>query len=234
MDHPIFQLSIQKSKAILAHAGSLNLLLRTEINSLEGDKLIKEHIDYIVERLPTYHSQASDDSPLQSFFISQAFVSIISEFETFLVDVMSIIIRKHPLKLGTETFKLSEILELGNMQEIARVAAERHINSIMYKKANEYRKSLVDILSAEVTFLEADWPKFVESKARRDLGVHNGWLINDTYLRKVREAGMESAAEGSAAPSNNYFWECVTLLNKLIGAISAHTIGKFPDLELET
>lgn len=230
MTHPILQLFSAKTNSIHAHGTSLNLLLQTELASTMGNKELKEHIDYIVKRLPSCYMQPSGDSPLQSFFISQAFVSLISEFETFLVDVMSIIIRKFPLKLGAETFKLSEILEFANMDEIARVAAERHINSIMYKKANEYRKSLADILSAEATFLEMEWPKYVESKARRDLGVHNGWLVNETYLRKVSEAGMESTIQGSAVPSNDYFWACLDLISELMGKITRHAIVKFPDI----
>ena len=34
------------------------------------------------------------------------------------------------------------------------------------------------------------WPSFVEMKARRDLGVHNNWVTNGIYLRKLKEIGF--------------------------------------------
>lgn len=216
-----------KLKVMQAHAQSLNIFLEMELAALRGNEELSQSIKYVAERLPTSYAGNAEGDRVQSFLIAQTFVSLISEFEAFLVDVMSVVIRKYPNKLGAETFRLSEILELRDPDEITRVAAERFVNSIMYKRASEYRKALADLLSAEANFLEDKWPDYVERKARRDLGVHNGWRTNDTYRRKLIEVGMNPESAEFVTPTNDYFWDTLTLLSDLADRITQHCGKKF-------
>ena len=218
----------EKLSTIVAHARCVNLFLSIELESTNGNKNIEEQIKIITEQLPQNHKASTDSSPIQSFLLGQTFISLISEFEGFLVDIMIWVLKMHPHKLGTETFKLAEILELVEPEEIIRVAAERHINQIMYKRANEYKRSLIDMLSADNAFLSKSWAQYVEFKARRDLGVHNGWLVNDTYVRKVKEVGIECSISGFQPPKNDYFWDAVELLIAVINEIVSHCDVKFP------
>lgn len=63
------------------------------------------------------------------------------------------------------------------------------------------------VLSIDEAAIQAVWPRFVEAKARRDLGMHNAWRCNSIYLRKLAESGIASTLkEGeSAAPSDDVY-----------------------------
>ena len=63
MTHPILQLFSAKTNSIHAHGTSLNLLLQTELAATMGNKELKEHIDYIVKRLPSCYMQLELDLP---------------------------------------------------------------------------------------------------------------------------------------------------------------------------
>ena len=66
------------------------------------------------------------------------------------------------------------------------------------------------MLSIEVAPLQPLWPVFVQAKARRNLGVHNRWICNSTYVRKVKEAELtpefkEGESTFPPAKSDPYF-----------------------------
>lgn len=223
-------------KGMHAHAKTLNIFLQMNIAALRGNDDLTRSIHYISERLPNCYVGADKGECVYAYIVGQSFIALISEFENLLVELMSIIATSYPQKLGAESFRLAEILELGDQGEIVRVAAERYINGIMYKRASEYRKSLADVLSADENFLADRWAGYVECKARRDLGVHNGWKINDTYRRKVQEVDMQPSTDIYLAPSDKYFFEALRLLLELSHTIADHCTDKFrapvpPELE---
>lgn len=124
------------------------------------------------------------------FYLSHFFVAAISAFEQFLQDYVYQVILKHPMRVGTTTFKLSEILDAGGIEPLVQRAAEKLLNEVMYKKPLEVLTSVCEIMSISQASLDSSWRYFVEAKARRDLGIHNGWRCNSVYLRKVSEAGL--------------------------------------------
>jgi hypothetical protein len=227
MSTDIDRLLYRRLRTMQALAKSVNLLLQVKIHSLDGNEELTSFINYIEQRIPESYRAVPNESPFQAFYIGQNFIILVSEFEGFLVDVMKSIFRKHPKKLGSETFKLSEILELQDLDAVAEVAADRFLNAVMYKKANEYRKALVEVISADDDFLNEKWPRYVECKARRDIGIHNDWIINDTYKRKVQEVGLVVSTIGYFPPSNEYFWEALQLLAELANDIAEHCNRKF-------
>ena len=64
-------------------------------------------------------------------------------------------------------------------------------------------------------------------KARRDLGVHNDWLVNAVYLRKVKEARLEQAPLPGTRliPDFQYLTQSIELCDTLVGAI-ANLLGE--------
>jgi hypothetical protein len=62
----------------------------------------------------------------------------------------------------------------------------------MYEKPNQYLNKICDLLSIDSEELKEHWPTYIEAKARRDLGVHNSWLCNSVYMRKISEAGLDN------------------------------------------
>lgn len=124
----------------------------------------------------------------EKFFASHLTITLVSEVEHFLGNAISAALRLYPEKMGSQTIKLSEIVSASSKDEIVDRAARSVMNALMYEKPFDYLKSLANILSIETEQIEQLWPVFVELKARRDIGVHNDWVANEIYIRKVREA----------------------------------------------
>lgn len=147
------------------------------------------------------------------FFCGLLLFSLIAEVEIYFVDIMKSIIRRHPKKVGAIEFKLSDILD-SSPEELITAASESHLNRLIYKKPSEYLGELMNVLSIDKGKIEQHWPTFVEAKARRDLGTHNNWLINDTYRKKVAEVGLEPPLDSglSMCPDNAYIMKTIIRL----------------------
>jgi hypothetical protein len=143
--------------------------------------------------------QSLDSSPesrqaqvsFETLFSATLFVNLISEVEHFFVSSAATAIRLHPGKVGSETFRLSDVLAVSSTDELVERAADRALQALMYEKPADYLSGLCEIVSIEKTHLLEIWLSFVEMKARRDLGVHNNWVTNGIYLRKLREIGFD-------------------------------------------
>lgn len=129
----------------------------------------------------------------ETFFASQLTINLVSEVEHFFGSAVSAALRMYPEKMGAQSFKLVDIISANSNDELIDRAARTVLNKMMYAKPNDYIKGLAEILSIETTGLEKEWPVFVELKTRRDLGVHNNWVVNEIYLRKLRETNISSS-----------------------------------------
>lgn len=128
----------------------------------------------------------------ENYLVAQLFIAHISAFELFLQDLITVVVKKYPQKIGSVQFRLSEVLQASDTEELVYRAAEEILNKLTYKKPGEYLKEVCELLSVEPSLVSETWPKFIEAKARRDLGVHNGWVCNQIYLRKLSESQIAS------------------------------------------
>jgi hypothetical protein len=163
-------------------------LQAAQISAMTGNKMLSE------EYLKIEESRDSKQLGVnyQTFFASHLVINLVSEVEHFFGNAVSAALRMYPEKMGGQTFKLSEIVSASSKDELVDRAARTVLNELLYEKPLEYLKKFAAILSVDSRDLEADWPAFVELKTRRDLGVHNNWVVNEIYLRKVREAHIQT------------------------------------------
>ncbi len=163
------------------------------------------------------------------YFAGSMLFSLINETELYFTDVIKAILIAYPKKLGPTQFKLSEIMDK-SQDEIVLMAAEKYLNNLIYKRPTEYLLELCEIMSINAELVKSAWTAFVEAKARRDLGIHNNWIVNDTYLRKLSDAGISTMAiNGSAiCPDHKYVLrahdDCQKLI-KLITKLVNQTFG---------
>jgi hypothetical protein len=125
----------------------------------------------------------------ENYFSGMLLIHAVSEVENYLVDVLKTIITQHPKKLGDVEFKLADIVDK-ERGELVLMAADILLNRLMYLRPKEYLKEFCHLVSIDISLLEAHWPSFIEAKARRDLGIHNSWKRNSTYVRRLVEAGI--------------------------------------------
>ncbi len=163
------------------------------------DDDIKGFIDDLDEALADSDFVASD------YVSGQSLIGIINSIEIFFSEILVAVLKRYPLKMKKTKFPLDEIIAYSN-DELIYESAKRTVNELMYKKPMDYLSGFCEILSINSEKLKDIWPNYIEAKARRDLGVHNNWMVNDIYLRKVSEAGIDSSVsiESSICPNFNY------------------------------
>ena len=181
------------SRIVALQDGYIVILLSKNI-ALKGNKEMEKAISELENDLKSSKMEA------HNYFLSILFLDLLSEVEIFLSSIVQAVIKKHPKKIRTSSFKLGEIIDSKSIDELITRAADEYINKLMYKKPMEYLDSICEVLSIEKQLFLEHWPMYVEAKARRDLGVHNGWTCNSTYLRKVEEVKITSdIKEGDSA-----------------------------------
>lgn len=156
--------------------------------------------------------------------MSVFFVDVVSEIEIYLSTLIQIVIIQHPKKLGSANFSLKDIIDSESVEELVARAADEYINKLVYKKPMEYLDSICETLSLNKQDIDKLWLHFIEAKARRDLGVHNSWICNSTYLRKLKEADINTnAVEGDLMTPTNmeYLDEMTDKLGELVGRIAS-------------
>lgn len=167
---------------------------------------------------------------VRSYLRCNIFAASIASIELFFQEALKCVIAEHPKKIGSMQFKLSEILEFSSKDELLSRAIDDYLNKLAYKRPFEYLEELASILSIEKQPIEELWPVFVEAKARRDLGVHNGWICNDTYLRKVKEAGIDTdkkVGDKLMPDDKDYFFSVVDNLIGLARIIALQIHDKY-------
>jgi hypothetical protein len=154
-----------------------------------------------------------------AFLDGLTLIATVSEVEAYFQDLVVAVLLKHPEKVGKSSFELKTLLDLSSIQDVKQLAAERFASEMLFKKPNDYKKDLISVLSVEEAAFKDTWPVFVEAKARRDIGVHNGWLVNDIYRSKVREVGLVPSTEGALSVDHPYLQSvrerCIELMGKL-------------------
>lgn len=175
-------LSIRYHEKTSAIYQALIFLLKAETVAKSAPELKSE-----IDKFEKYLKPHSLD--YKGYFYGLLLFALVSEFEIYLIDIVKALVRQYPKKIGDIQFKLSDILD-STSDELITVAAEDYLNRLMYKKPSQYLSDLASLLAIDASPLSKHWPKFIEAKARRDLGIHNGWKINDIYSRKLTEVGL--------------------------------------------
>lgn len=171
----------------------------------------------------------------ETYFSASLAINVVSEVEHFIGGAVSAALRLHPEKMGGQTFKLTEIIAASSTDELIDRAARSVMNSLLYEKPLEYMKKLAEVLSIDATGLDGYWLPFIEMKARRDIGVHNSWLVNEIYLRKLGEAGIPTSLRVGerAIPTYRYLLQsteaCEMLVEILVRRLRSKWIPSNPD-----
>jgi hypothetical protein len=161
----------------------------------------------------------------ENHFAGMLLINLISETEMFFVDVVKEVISYYPQKVGKQQFPLNDILEMSKDELVLR-ASEEFLNKIMYKKPKEYLESLGELISIDMNGFTKDWNYFIEAKARRDLGVHNGWAVNSIYTRKISEIGIVEE-KSSVVPDYKYITTVMNSCDRIVTTIHTRIDEKY-------
>jgi hypothetical protein len=202
---------------------ALNLLLNVQTVALDGNPQLSAAFEALEQSKHTKRLGLT----YETFFASHLTINLVSEVEHFFASAVSAALRMYPEKMGAHTFKLIEIISATSRDELVDRAARAVLNDMMYEKPHDYIKRLGEVLSIDVKGLETSWPDFVELKARRDLGVHNNWIVNEIYLRKLREAKIDNSHRigEQVIPDFGYMSQAMDACHQLIETM-ANLLGE--------
>lgn len=205
---------------------SMLFLNAAKIAALENSEL--KNLRFALKKSDSYLSPLSLNH--DSYFLGLFLFSLISDFEVYLTEVIKVAICSYPHKIGSIQFKLSQVLDQSK-DEIVLMAAELYMNQLMYKKPKEYLIDVANILSIDLEPFNELWNHFVEAKARRDLGVHNAWRVNQTYIRKVKEidVDIESKVDMNKLllPDHEYILKVIETCDLIVNGITDALVIKY-------
>lgn len=156
----------------------------------------------------------------------------VSRFESFLNDVLRAFLSEYPGKLsvglkGGESerqFPVSFIINSTTLAEAQSAVAESRLQRVFYAEPNDYLsyfESITGVVIPETLFLS-----FVETKATRDLIIHNSGKVNDLYLRKSGKSAR--GKPGAIIPLNeDYFGKCISVMKSISGEINKQVSAKY-------
>lgn len=224
----ITKITTDRSNRILCIFNCVNLNLKVIHTSHNQNNEVSKGIALIGEKLPNgFRRNKNDYLNFHSFVVSHYFITLIAEFEGFLVDILRTIVKRFPAKVGNMSIKVSEIAICGSLDEVIAIGIDRFINDLTFKRPKEYIETLQEIFSLNKDDFKDLWPELIERKARRDLGVHNDWRKNEIYIRKIKEVGIRPTDDDFLAPDNEYFVESVDIVRNILNKIAIHCADKF-------
>lgn len=195
------------------------------------DSKFDEHFRFMAEHIPDQHGNHPEiDIPeykIVAFVDGLSLIMTISEMEAYIQDVIAAVAVKYPAKIGRETIDLNSLGAFDSIQDAVRYKARNYAAGLMFKNPNQYKKDLLNILSAPEALINEQWPIFIEAKARRDIGLHNDWLVNDVYRSKVREVDISPTSEAALSVGRDYMHSVRKACVDIMIALTKHCDTKF-------
>jgi hypothetical protein len=166
-------------------------------------------------------------------------VATVSQFEAFLTDVLSMILRAYPGKLSVvpsdeqvgvsreqahKSVPLDTILKSGSYEGLLDSIIEARCQALLFARPRKYIEYISSIASFDAD--DEAFQKFMEIKASRDVVIHNRGIANPIYVSKSE--GRARAESGEKLEINAaYFDDVVTVIKRMSGIIAREAQEKF-------
>lgn len=165
---------------------------KAELLTNSNDKK-KHHYDVPKKGATTLSRRTNQDvgAVLNAYYIrgifESAIVSVVSRMESLLQDILFIVIRQYPNKIGILGEKaevpLSLILKSSGIDQILETHIRHRCEELMFLTPKDYVEKFKKVISID---LEPNLVEdIIEIKASRDLIVHGTGQINEIYVKKA-------------------------------------------------
>ena len=165
------------------------------------------------------YSRFLDGGLYETFFISS-----VSQFESFLMDALALVISDYPEKLGISVpgvaagrqTNINVLFDSATLEEARdRVIAE-HLSTVFRAAPTSYLRYVKEVVGVHTT--DAAFDEYIEIKATRDLLVHNTGKINNVYLSKVGTKARGKLGD-RVTVSRDYFDHSLATLKRCSGVV---------------
>lgn len=151
----------------------------------------------------------------------QQFVGI---FENFCVEFLRLWLTAYPQSLGKKMVEFRSILELPDKDAVTQLVVRKEINEILYARPGEWFSYLEE--KAKLGCPSAgEVERIAETKASRDVLVHNRRLVNTTYESKAGRLARFKVGDEIDIPEH-YHRETWGLIRKVVSDVSDAAIAK--------
>jgi hypothetical protein len=140
--------------------------------------------------------------PRSSLLHGSLLTVAIASFEFLLAGLYGEHLIKYPNQLEGEEkeFSLSDLTEIGSIDDARRLLAERRVDAFMRRGVTDWSKWSENTLGRSFQDLCLDYDRFNEALQRRHIVVHNGGLVSRLYLERVPSTFPEHPKLGSDLP----------------------------------
>ncbi len=124
----------------------------------------------------------------KKWFYNMVHIYLICQFEAFNKDFFTEVFCFKPEKLKSKHLvSYQEIIDFSKMEDLNRYLAYKKMNDIFYSDIDDFaEKFLKKFFQIEITEKFKEWNDLRESYYRRNIIVHNGGKISDTYIKKMK------------------------------------------------
>jgi hypothetical protein len=163
----------------------------------------------------------------------KSLVLAVSITEDYLIDLMRLVLRAHPGRLGRgvrrgeskPTIALEDFIERSR-DEILEELIRGRVGGALYAKPAEYLAYVASILEVEVPGEAAE--AFIEVKATRDIVVHGDGKANERYIEKSGNRARVALGEVLLI-DNAYFDSAIATMKSLIFQLNQSVSVKYAD-----
>lgn len=163
-----------------------------EIENEEGVKSIA--IKYEDSKVFDQLSKNSEISILASKIIPESlFVSLISQFDSFLNQLLRILfeIRPEYINNSERNLTFSELIELNSIENAREFMIEKEVESVLRKSHSKHFDYLENKLNMPLRKNLPVWDKFIEITERRNLFVHCDGVVSSQYLKVCEKHNVD-------------------------------------------
>jgi hypothetical protein len=164
------------------------------------------------------------DRYITSELYANFIIASVAQFESFLSDVLRLVIYCYPQKLSikvkgisfSKDIPLEVVLESSSIGDIIEKEIDRRILEVFYATPLVYFDYFGEVTGVAINdIMSLD---YIEIKATRDLLIHNSGVINQLYLNKAGNKSRGKIGDYLVVDSE-YFDHCVAVMKGISGII---------------
>lgn len=174
-----------------------------------GPTIVRRH-DVAASELDAAHSLLSTvltlpDLPAgqERLARSNYLVGLISLVEAYAADMAVEILVAYPGKLSAKVVDVESLSRSGSIVDAIQIAAESHVQRVTRQAFGEWFGELLSLFDPSAPIDQATVSQASEIALTRNLLVHNGGIVNNTYLASAGRLGR--AEEGKAIPLDDAY-----------------------------
>jgi len=159
---------------------------------------------------------------------AQALVPAVAITESYLADMLILVLRAFPKKLGGKDKKvdLSLILAADDLRTVIEEVIANEVHGAFYTSPGKYFQYIEEVLSVSIPHDTKS--TYSEVKTTRDIYVHNGGIANRLYCQKAGRLARADAGEPLPL-DERYFASAITCMKGVVRCIYKGLIEKYGD-----